>query len=954
MEQNAFSLLCKPIRRLLEERGFREPTEPQQRAIPLILEGKNVLLISPTATGKTEAAILPVLHLLLTSGERKPGIKILYITPLRALNRDMLDRLLWWCERLDVKVAVRHGDTATSERARQARSPPDMLITTPETLQAILCGRVMRSYLKSLRHVIVDEVHEIADNKRGCQLSLALERLREIIGHDFQVIGLSATIGTPEEVGQFLVGVGREVEIVKVPAARYMRFSILYPQPEERDYRIASKLYTRPEVAARLRVMRELIERHNSTLVFTNTRAISEVLTSRFRVWDSEFPVSIHHGSLSKPSRIAAERGLKSGELKSVVCTSSLELGIDVGRVDLVIQYMSPRQVTRLVQRVGRSGHRVGGVAKGVVITMDSDDTLEAMVICRRALAEELEPVVIPEKPYDVLINQIVALLIWRGRWYFHNILEIFRRAYPFRNLTEEDLLFVLRYMHDRFPRLAWVSEEDQVVLKPRRRVKDVYRYFFDNLSMIPDEKDYLVIDETTDTPVGILHEAFVAEYGQPGVKFICRGSPWIILNVYGDKIYVKPVDDPTGAIPSWVGEELPVPKEVAEEVGRIRGFVEERLKQGCSPLEVAEELSEKYPVDAETALRALSETVEHVEEGLPTPTDRRIVVEEWGDMVIVHSNFGSLVNRTIGRVLGYLISEDVGLTVGVQQDPYRIMLQTFGEAGAGYVARLLKELPNMDLEAIVRRAVERTGLFKRRLIHVARKAGALEKWANFSNVSMSKLISMFEGTAIYEEAVKDTFRKDLDVKGALEVVEGISRGEIEVVVLEPRGEPSPIARVGIERMSMKMDVIPPERMKRLLLESTKARVLGEFVHMVCVKCPRYLGMFRVKNLPDRPRCPSCGSTEVAPLKESEDVIASMVRKAGKGLSKAEGRVWRRAKRYAKLVSRYGKVAVVVLAGKGLGYEDAKWVLDMEDRVSDRLFELIMEAERRALRRRFW
>ncbi|HDD72358.1 MAG TPA: DEAD/DEAH box helicase, partial [Candidatus Bathyarchaeota archaeon] len=308
MERNVFSLLCKPIRRLLEERGFREPTEPQRKAIPLILEGKNVLLISPTATGKTEAAILPVLHLFLTSGERKPGIKILYITPLRALNRDMLDRLLWWCERLDVKVAVRHGDTATSERARQARSPPDMLITTPETLQAILCGRVMRGYLKSLRHVIVDEVHEIADNKRGCQLSLALERLREIIGHDFQIIGLSATIGTPEEVGQFLVGVGREVEIVKVSAARYMRFSILYPQPTERDYRIASKLYTRPEVAARLRVMRELIERHNSTLIFTNTRAISEVLTSRFRVWDSELPVSIHHGSLSKPSRIAAER----------------------------------------------------------------------------------------------------------------------------------------------------------------------------------------------------------------------------------------------------------------------------------------------------------------------------------------------------------------------------------------------------------------------------------------------------------------------------------------------------------------------------------------------------------------------------------------------------------------------------------------------------------------------
>ena len=340
--QNAFGMFVKPIRRLIERRGFEEPTEPQEKAIPKILEGRNVLLISPTATGKTEAAVLPVLNMLIQMPGRPRGIKVLYITPLRALNRDLLERLEWWCNNLDVKLRVRHGDTGTRERTAQAQSPPDVLITTPETLQAILPGRLMRRHLQQVRFVIVDEVHEMADSKRGGQLSLALERLRWVTGRDFQMIGLSATIGSPKRVAQFLVGNRRSVEIVRVPVARLMKLEILYPEPEPKDYELASALFTHPEVAARLRVIRRFIEKHESVLIFTNTRAVSEVLASRFKVWDIDFPVSIHHGSLAKPSRVAAERGLKEGKLKGLVATSSLELGIDVGRIDMTIQYMSP------------------------------------------------------------------------------------------------------------------------------------------------------------------------------------------------------------------------------------------------------------------------------------------------------------------------------------------------------------------------------------------------------------------------------------------------------------------------------------------------------------------------------------------------------------------------------------------------------------------------------------
>jgi ATP-dependent Lhr-like helicase len=293
----------------------------------------------------------------------------------------------------------------------------------------------------------------MADSKRGSQLALSLERLRTMIGRDFQVIGLSATIGSPEKVAQFLVGYGRPVEIVRVPVARKMHLKILFPKPKPEDFELAERLYTHPEVAARLRVIRDYISRHKSVLLFTNTRAISEVLASRFKVWDIDFPVSIHHGSLAKPSRIAAERGLKNGELKGLVCTSSLELGIDVGRIDLVIQYMSPRQVTRLIQRVGRSGHRIGRIAEGIIVTMDSDDTLEALAIARRALKEDLEPVDIPPKPYDALAHQIAGLLLKQKRLEFGEILEMFRKAYPYADLTMNDVEKILRYMHERFPK---------------------------------------------------------------------------------------------------------------------------------------------------------------------------------------------------------------------------------------------------------------------------------------------------------------------------------------------------------------------------------------------------------------------------------------------------------------------------------------------------------------------
>ncbi len=954
--ENVFDLLVKPVRRLIEKRGFSKPTEPQEKTIPRILEGKNVLLISPTATGKTEAAFLPVLSMLLQEPQRIRGIELLYITPLRALNRDMLERLEWWCNNLDIRLAVRHGDTETKERTRQSRSPPTILITTPETLQAILPGWILRQHLRQVRWVIIDEVHEMADSKRGSQLSLALERLRRIVGREFQVIGLSATIGTPEKVAQFLVGSGRDVEIIRVPVARMIRLKVVFPKPETEDYKLSAKLYTHPEVAARLRIIRDYISKHRSVLLFTNTRAISEVLASRFRVWDMNFPVSIHHGSLAKPSRIAAERGLKNGELKGLVCTSSLELGIDVGRLDLVIQYMSPRQVTRIIQRVGRSGHRIGRVAEGIIITSDSDDALEALAIAKKALKEDLEPVEIPPKPYDALTHQIAGLLLRRRRWQFDEILEVFRNAYPYKDLTIEEVEKILRYMHQRFPRLTWVSFEDKVALKPRR-TKALFEYYFENLSMIPDRKQFLVVDESSDSAVGVLDEAFMAEYGKPGTKFIIRGSPWQILQVSGERVHVKPVDDPTGAIPSWIGEQIPVPFDVAQEVGFIRGFVEEEIKSGIKPEEIAAELSKQYPSDKKNILHAIAETVEHVNSGFPIPTDKRIIVEDWEDFVIVHVHFGSLTNRALAQLIGELLSEKIGYGIVVQHDAYRIFVQTMGAAKANQIVMLFDEMraaSDQVIQDAVTRATVKTGLFKRRMIHVARRFGALKKWADFSSVSLQRLIKIFQGTPIYEEALKEVFTKDLKLEKLFYVLKKIREGEIQVEKIETKGNATPIARIGIERVSRKTDLIPPERMRAVLIKSAKARLLSETCVFVCTDCWDYIEMISAKDLPEKPKCPRCGSTAIGLLKVEEEHVFPIIDKKGEKLTKNEDRIQRQALQTARLIAKHGKPAVVALCARRVRPSDVVGVLEEEPKLSDRFYELVLEAERKALSKRFW
>ncbi|WP_197431381.1 DEAD/DEAH box helicase, partial [Halorubrum sp. CBA1125] len=619
---DAFARLGPDVREALSDRGFTTPTEPQREAIPPLAAGKNALVLAPTGTGKTETAMLPVFDAIVAARDApgdppREGISALYVTPLRALNRDMMDRLEWWGETLGVEVAVRHGDTTQYERGKQADDPPDVLITTPETLQAILTGSKMRAALEDVAHVVIDEVHELAAAKRGAQLTVGLERLRRVAG-PFQRIGLSATVGDPDEVGKFLVGCGRRdpdragdraFETVEVAAGSRVDVSVVDPDITDEDGRLAGELATDETTASHVRTIRETVAENESTLIFVNTRQTAEALGSRFKTLaekereaaggddgsapddadadtdndadtDAVTEIEVHHGSLSKDVRIDVEDRFKAGEIDGLVCTSSMELGIDVGRVDHVVQYGSPREVARLLQRVGRAGHRRDLVSAGTVVTQGGDDTLEAMAIARRADAELVEPAAIHHGSLDVVANQVVGIVMDEGEVHAREAYETVTDAYPFRDLSESTFQEIVRELDGN--RLLWLDEGSDALEKSG----GTWQYFYANLSMIPDEATYEVYDMSSRRQIGTLDERFVLDFAGPGETFVQRGEMWRITEIdeEEERVNVTPIPDPAGEVPSWVGQEIPVPKPVAEEVGRIRGEVAAALEAGSTP----------------------------------------------------------------------------------------------------------------------------------------------------------------------------------------------------------------------------------------------------------------------------------------------------------------------------------------------------------------------------------
>src|SRR3989441_1010159 len=808
--------------------GIETFTEPQERAIPRILAGENLLLVAPTGIGKTEAALLPILDRLVR--EKPEPTSCLYITPLRALNRDMLRRMTFFADRLGIRVAVRHGDTTPQERAAITRHPPDILITTPETFQILFTGRKLREHLRSVRWVVVDEIHELASDERGAQLAVGMERLRDLTEREFQRIGLSATVGTPEEVGAFLAGVGRPVEDV----------------------------------------------------------------------------------------RVQMEADFKTGRLRSLVCTSSLELGIDVGTADFVLQYNSPREVSRLVQRIGRSGHGVGETSDGVILATHEDDVAEASAIARRALAEEIEDLVVRKDNRSVLANQLVAIAVSERFTSLDAAYATVRRSWPFRDLKRVDFDEVVAQLGEL--RLLW-SRDGRL-----GRSSQSLPYFFENISMIPDVKTYRVIDLSSRRAIGTLDEWFVAENAKLGESFIMRGSAWRFVDFQEDHVLVEPVRE-IGDVPSWGGEDIPVPFEVAQEVGRIR---RER------------DLS-RYPVNENGASR-FEAYLASVGDA-PLATDVRITIEVARDVVIVNACFGSKVNETLAQLISSLVSARFGQSVGLQTDPYRIVLEVPRSVKPQQIVDILRPEDPEALEPLLRVILKNSAFLRWAFVYVAKKFGALRRDVDWESVSIPRLLKTFENTPLFEEVLDKVFWERMDIPRTVAVLQRIRAGEIEIVVTRM----TPIGKAGLEGGRL---LVTPSRADHATLMAVKARLEKETATFLCLNC-KMSWRDTVKDLPAKIRCPRCEALMVAVVAPYEkETIAKLDLQGADKQSRA------RAKRLftnASLVMAHGRKAVLALMARGVGEDTAARILRGYHETEEDFLRDVLAAEITYARtKRFW
>ncbi len=915
---NSFDLLDPDIQVSLQKLGIKVPSDAQEGVIPKLMDGHNLLLVAPTGIGKTEAAILPILDDILKT--KPEGFYVLYVTPLRALNRDMLRRLDWFGEELGITVGVRHGDTSQYERTKQSRNPPQILITTPETFQIMLTGKRLASHLRNVKWVVVDEIHELAQDERGAQLSIALERLSEITHQTFRRVGLSATIGTPEPVADFLQGSGSEVGIVNVSEEKKMKVNVSCPKPQKKDDLLSEIIHGDKEAAARLRRCKALIKGHTTTLLFVNTRNTAEILAARFHLMDEDFPIGVHHGSLSKFVRVQMEEEFKSGIINALICTSSLELGIDIGSADFTIQYNSPREVTRLIQRVGRAGHAIGVTSRGEIVSENPDDVLEATVIARRCLAGELEETAIRQSPMTVLANQIVACAMDQANWDPEGFFEVVKRAFPFRNLDRQRYEEVLDQLHDL--RIIW-REKEHIGKSRNSRA-----HFLDNISMIPDERTYKVVDLTTRKIIGTLDEGFVVAYAEPNAPFIVRGLPWKIVDIEEDAILVEPSKE-LGAVPSWVGEAIPVPYSVAQEVGHLRG--RRNFKD--------------YPLNADAKKDAVDYLDAQDKEGCQVATDKLITIEIEDRLIVINACFGTKVNETLGKLLSALLMTRLGESVVAHTDPYRILLQLPRPLNADAIVEILKETKPENVEALLRLYLKRSSYLRWKFIHVAKKFGALRKDVDYRSINLEKVMASLEETPIMEESLEKCLWELLDCKRTAEVLTSIQKGDINLEV----SKLSPIGKAGIESRG---DIMMPQRPTHAILSAMKSRLERERIGIVCTHCKRK-SIRLLGPLPDKLVCNSCGSVMQAVVRRADLDKIQLLEK--RELSKEERKDIKRIITSANLVMTHGKRAILALAARGVGSDKASRILAQHYDDEDEFLTAILAAEVNYARtRRFW
>ena len=796
---------------------FDDFTPAQKKSIVDIHKKNNILISSPTGSGKTLTAFLSIISELTALAEKdnlEDKVYCIYISPLKALDNDIeknLDEPLEGIEKiagkkLGIRKAVRTGDTTQYQRQKMLKKPPHILITTPETLSILLVAPKFREKLSGVKHVIIDEIHSLAENKRGVHLSLSLERLQHLLGQ-FTRIGLSATVSPIEEVARFLVGyeygVERSCKVVNINYLKELDMEVMCPVS---DIVLADEEDTR---LGMYDLLDDLIWENKTTLIFTNTRSGTERfvynLKKMYPMHYNNGNIMAHHSSLSKEVRLDAENKLKKGELKAVVCSTSLELGIDIGYIDLVILINSPKSVARALQRIGRSVHRLHEKSRGKIIVTDRDDLVECSVLLKNAKEGKIDRINIPTNCLDVLAQHIYGMSI-ENPWDIDYAFDVIKKSYCYKNLPRDDYEDVLSYMAGEYPELEeryvyakiWIDYEKNTFGKRGKLARMLYST---NIGTIPDSSGVLV--KCDGETVGKIEEDFM-ERLKKGDTFVLGGNTYRFNYGKGMTINVTPASGPP-TIPSWFSQQLPLSFDLAMDIQRFRAHMDVKFRYGRSKEEIMEFIYDYLYVDDFAANSIYEYFVEQFKYA-KIPSNRLLLIEYYKGFggrrfVIFHSLFGRKVNDALSRAVAYVVAKRYNINVTISISDNGFYLSSDGKIGG---LESFMELTPENFENILSQSLNKTETLASRFRHCAgRSLMTLRKYKGESKsvgrqqvrgkILLKFVQEMDENFSILKEARREVLEDYMDIKNAIKIIEWVSTEEMEVKTINTV-IPSPFA----------------------------------------------------------------------------------------------------------------------------------------------------------------
>ena len=732
-----FEGLSNSLCSVISKYGYVYPTPIQRKVIPILRKGNSAIVIAPTGSGKTEAVLFPLFDLMLQRSTYNRFTKapmLVYITPLRALNRDIMFRMEQISSELGLRGIVKHGDSSQIERREFVSNPPHWFVTTPESFILMLSSGTIRRLLANLMFVVVDELHEIIDNKRGAALSLALARLSKFVNRRIIYVGLTATVMT-EDI-RFFRDFFPEKNLVVVRDTSYRKLEVEVRIPVLTRELLNDENWIDWVVSE----IDRILEHYKNAIIFTNTRDLSELLGNVYnKKYGERKPVMVHHGSLSKKIRQEVEKRLKKGELKAVIATSSLELGIDIGTVDVVIQIGSPRQVTRLVQRAGRSGHRFGAISKAIILAEPSlDDVFESITIARRAVKGRLEHITFPLKPLDVLLHALVGEAIANNNVNLYDFIEIVKKVLYFKNISIEDIKKIVEHAES----IGILRKEGENIVRESKRSRS---YYF-KTTMITESKRVKVESVIGET-IGYLDEEFVVSRLTEGDTFILAGKVWKVIGIDRDKLVVE-ATDVYALPPKWEGELIPVAKDVARET--CYGLYTSSKKQ------TLEELEGVTIHDSDRLILLLRELGRYTG-FLPNPSYFLVETNSEGSMVVLYTCMGTRANDAFSNLLSYVLYKMKGIRTVSSSDPYRIVIHSVNRQLKKHVEEILEYLTSLEeenLRKLVVESIRNSQLFDYILFQVAKRMGAYSEETPLNLIKKS--IRYLKDTVIGDEALNE------------------------------------------------------------------------------------------------------------------------------------------------------------------------------------------------------